>query len=191
MSKWMKLPEQPPSGFNLSRWAIGHPSIARFLFGLIIVGRRARPDAHGPEGRPGFHLPRHGRAGGLARRLDPGDGETRSSTRSSASCRKRRISISSAPTPAPAAPSSPCRSKGDTDPLRSRMPFTRCARRSAISPTSCPQGLLGPYFNDEFGDTFITLHSISGDGYSLSRTEEIRHPGARHAADARPASRRP
>ena len=23
--------------FNLSRWAIGHPSIARFLFGLIIV----------------------------------------------------------------------------------------------------------------------------------------------------------
>ena len=23
--------------FNLSRWAIGHPAIARFLFGLIIV----------------------------------------------------------------------------------------------------------------------------------------------------------
>ncbi|MGO7419825.1 efflux RND transporter permease subunit, partial [Rhizobium ruizarguesonis] len=23
--------------FNLSRWAIGHPSIARFLFGLIII----------------------------------------------------------------------------------------------------------------------------------------------------------
>ncbi|RUZ67488.1 efflux RND transporter permease subunit, partial [Mesorhizobium sp. M7A.F.Ca.US.007.01.1.1] len=23
--------------FNLSRWAIGHPAIARFLFGLIII----------------------------------------------------------------------------------------------------------------------------------------------------------
>ena len=23
--------------FNLSRWAIGHPSIARFLFGLILI----------------------------------------------------------------------------------------------------------------------------------------------------------
>src|SRR6218665_332094 len=26
-----------PGSFNLSRWAIGHPSIARFLFGLIIL----------------------------------------------------------------------------------------------------------------------------------------------------------
>jgi multidrug efflux pump len=26
-----------PGSFNLSRWAIGHPSIARFLFGLILL----------------------------------------------------------------------------------------------------------------------------------------------------------
>ena len=26
-----------PGSFNLSRWAIAHPSIARFLFGLIIL----------------------------------------------------------------------------------------------------------------------------------------------------------
>ena len=32
------LEKQKEKGsFNLSRWAIGHPSIARFLFGLIIV----------------------------------------------------------------------------------------------------------------------------------------------------------
>ena len=36
-----------------------------------------------------------------------------------------------------------------------------------------PQGLLGPYFNDEFGDTFITLHSISGDGYSYPELKKF------------------
>ena len=30
-----------------------------------------------------------------------------------------------------------------------------------------PSGIYGPYFNDEFGDTFITLHAITGDGYSF------------------------
>ena len=44
--------------FNLSRWAIGHPSIARFLFGLIIVavivsiwGVPLAPVSHAGRGR--------------------------------------------------------------------------------------------------------------------------------------------
>ncbi len=28
----------PKGSFNLSRWAIGHPSIARFLFGVMLLG---------------------------------------------------------------------------------------------------------------------------------------------------------
>ncbi|MGO8249312.1 hypothetical protein, partial [Rhizobium johnstonii] len=36
-----------------------------------------------------------------------------------------------------------------------------------------PQGLLGPYFTDEFGDTFITLHSISGEGYSYPELKKF------------------
>jgi multidrug efflux pump len=29
-----------------------------------------------------------------------------------------------------------------------------------------PQGILGPFFNDEFGDTFGNIYALSGDGYS-------------------------
>ncbi|HEY8010757.1 MAG TPA: efflux RND transporter permease subunit [Rudaea sp.] len=29
-----------------------------------------------------------------------------------------------------------------------------------------PQGVLGPFFNDEFGDTFGNIYALSGDGYS-------------------------
>src|SRR6186713_273627 len=33
----MNTPTEGKQPFNLSRWAIGHPSSARFLFGLIIL----------------------------------------------------------------------------------------------------------------------------------------------------------
>ena len=29
-----------------------------------------------------------------------------------------------------------------------------------------PEGVIGPFFNDEFGDTYISLYAVTGDGYS-------------------------
>ncbi len=31
---------------------------------------------------------------------------------------------------------------------------------------SLPEGVLGPFFNDEFGDTYISLYAVTGQGYS-------------------------
>ncbi|EXI77717.1 MAG: Multidrug transporter MdtC [Candidatus Accumulibacter appositus] len=31
-----------------------------------------------------------------------------------------------------------------------------------------PQGVLGPFLNDEFGDTFITIYALTGDGFDLA-----------------------
>jgi multidrug efflux pump len=41
-----------------------------------------------------------------------------------------------------------------------------------------PQGVIGPYFNDEFGDVYGTIYALSADGFS---TEELR----RYAEDVR------
>jgi multidrug efflux pump len=41
-----------------------------------------------------------------------------------------------------------------------------------------PQGVLGPFFNDEFGDVYGSIYAVSGDGVS---PEELR----RHAEDVR------
>ena len=38
-----------------------------------------------------------------------------------------------------------------------------------------PQGVLGPFLNDEFGETFITIYALTGDGFDLA--------ALRHAAD--------
>jgi len=39
-----------------------------------------------------------------------------------------------------------------------------------------PAGVQGPFMNDEFGDTFVTIHALTGDGFDL---EDLR----RHADD--------
>ena len=51
-----------------------------------------------------------------------------------------------------------------------------------------PEGVIGPFFNDEFGDTYISLYAITGAGLRLSRAEDLRQERARHSA-ARPRRR--
>ena len=36
-----------------------------------------------------------------------------------------------------------------------------------------PQGIQGPFFNDEFGDTFGNIYALTGDGYSYAQLKEI------------------
>ncbi|MRD72281.1 AcrB/AcrD/AcrF family protein [Rhodocyclus tenuis] len=45
-----------------------------------------------------------------------------------------------------------------------------------------PSGVQGPYINDEFGDTFVTLYALTGDGFDLAR---LRHEADRVARELR------
>lgn len=63
--------------------------------------------------------------------------------------------------------------KGDTNSQQVADAFYQVRKKVGDISNELPQGLLGPYFNDEFGDTFITLHSISGDGYSYPELKKF------------------
>jgi multidrug efflux pump len=41
-----------------------------------------------------------------------------------------------------------------------------------IAPT-LPQGVQGPYFNDEFGDTYSIVYALTGDGFSLPELKHV------------------
>ena len=56
---------------------------------------------------------------------------------------------------------------------RARRPGTRCARRSATSATRCPPGIQGPFFNDEFGDTYTNIYALTGDGFGYRELKEF------------------
>jgi len=151
--------------FNLSRWAIGHPSIARFLFGLILVtgvlglmrmGQKEDPDFTFrimvvQAVWPGASIEemQDQVVNKIERKLQetPHLDWVKSYTRAGSSIITLQV-------------------QGDTDAADVADAFYQVRKKVGDISGELPEGVLGPYFNDEFGDTFITLHSLSGDGYS-------------------------
>ncbi|WP_324764206.1 efflux RND transporter permease subunit (plasmid) [Sinorhizobium meliloti] len=151
--------------FNLSRWAIGHPSIARFLLALIIItgglGLLRMGQREDPEFTfrvmvvqavwPGASIQEMEDqvVNKIERKLQetPHLDFVRSYTRAGSAIITVQI-------------------EGDTDADEVADAFYQVRKKVGDITNELPEGVLGPYFNDEFGDTFITLHSISGDGFS-------------------------
>ncbi|RWN02819.1 MAG: efflux RND transporter permease subunit [Mesorhizobium sp.] len=158
--------------FNLSRWAIGHPSIARFLFGLIIVAGALGLMRMGQKEDPDFTFRimvvqavwpgasiqemEDQVVNKIERKLQetPHLDFVRSYTRAGSAIITLQV-------------------EGDTNPTEVADAFYQVRKKVGDIANELPQGLLGPYFNDEFGDTFITLHSISGDGYSYPELKKL------------------
>ncbi|MET3856297.1 efflux RND transporter permease subunit [Rhizobium sp. OAE497] len=158
--------------FNLSRWAIGHPSIARFLFGLILItgvlglmrmGQKEDPDFTFrvmvvQAVWPGSSIQEMEDqvTNKIERKLQetPHLDWVKSYTRAGSSIITVQV-------------------KGDTNAADVADAFYQVRKKVGDISSELPQGLLGPYFNDEFGDTFITLHSISGDGYSYPELKKF------------------
>ena len=151
--------------FNLSRWAIGHPSIARFLFGLIIVmgalglmnmGQKEDPDFTFrimvvQTVWPGASIEemQDQVVNKIERKLQetPHLDWVKSFTRAGTAITTIQI-------------------KGDTNAEEVADAFYEVRKKIGDIEQELPEGLLGPYFNDEFGDTYITLHSITGADFS-------------------------
>ena len=153
-------------GFNLSRWAIENPSVTRFLmaiiviagvFGLVKIGQKEDPDFTFrvmivQAIWPGASLQdmQDQVVNKIERKLQetPHLDYVKSFTRAGSAVITVQI-------------------KGDTSPAEVADAFYQVRKKTGDIANELPAGLLGPYFNDEFGDTYITLHAIYGDGYSF------------------------
>ncbi len=158
--------------FNLSRWAIGHPSIARFLFGLILItgvlglmrmGQKEDPDFTFrvmvvQAVWPGSSIQemQDQVVNKIERKLQetPHLDWVKSYTRAGSAIITLQV-------------------KGDTNAADVADAFYQVRKKVGDISSELPEGLLGPYFNDEFGDTYITLHSISGEGFTYPELKKI------------------
>ncbi len=158
--------------FNLSRWAIAHPSIARFLFGLIIIAGALGLTHMGQKEDPDFTFrvmvvqtvwpgaSLQDMEDQVVNKIERKLQETphldwiKSYTRAGFAITTIQI-------------------KGDTNTAEVKDAFYQIRKKVGDIGNELPSGLLGPYFNDEFGDTFITLHSISGDGYTYPELKKF------------------
>ena len=145
---------------------------------MIVLGdhRRLVLPAPGPVRRPALHLQGDGGAHGVAGRDRRGSRRAGHRAHREGADDHRQLRVH----PLVFAPR---RIAGDLrgarfDALRRdpRRSGTRCARRSATSRPRLPEGVVGPFFNDEFGDTFGNIYALTGDGLRLRGAEGLRRP---------------
>ncbi len=140
--------------FNLSDWALRHKSFVLYLMLVAAAAGSLRLRQARPGGRPALHDQDHDREDAVAGRhdvrdADAGHGPHREEARGTALSRFRaqlyqaRRLASSLSTSGQHAGQSWFRIFG-----------TRCERRSATSRSSFRPRFRGPFFNDEFGDTY-------------------------------------
>lgn len=158
--------------FNLSRWAIRHASMARFLFvfillagvfGLVRMGQKEDPDFTFrvmvvQAAWPGASIQEM--EDQVVNRIERKLQETphldfiRSYTRAGSAIITLQVD-------------------GDTDAQQVADAFYEVRKKVDDIAGELPEGLIGPYFNDEFGDTFITLHSFSGEGFTFPELKKL------------------
>ena len=177
-------------GFNLSRWAIENPSITRFLMALIVVAGALGLVKIGQKEDPDFTFRVM-----IVQVMWPG-----ASLADMQDQVVNKIEQKLQETPhldyvksftRPGSAVITVSLKGDADAAAVADAFYQVRKKTGDIASQLPAGLLGPYFNDEYGDTFITLHAISGDGYSFpelkafakaARDRLLRIPGVEKAS---------
>ncbi len=155
----------PGQGFNLSRWAIRHGHLTRFFFVLTVLagvfsvlslGQKEDPDFTFrvmivQAVWPGASLEemQDQVVDKIERKLQetPGLEYVKSYTRAGSAVVMINI-------------------RGDVFGRDVTDAFYQVRKKIADISGNFPAGVMGPYFNDEFGDTYISLYAFSGQGFS-------------------------
>jgi len=161
-----------PSSFNISTWAIRHPSLTRFLFVLLLLSGIFAVTHMGQKEDPDFTFRtmvvqaiwpgaslqemQDQVVDKIERKLQetPNLDFVKSFTRAGSTVITVNIKGSAV-------------GRDVTD------AFYQVRKKVGDIAGDLPQGLLGPYFNDEFGDTYISLYAFTGDGFSAPELEKF------------------
>ncbi len=165
MSKPFPLPAQPPRKFNLSRWAIQHGSLTRFLVVLILAAGALSLFSMGQKEDPDFTFRVM-----VIQTSWPG-ASTQEMQDQVVDKIERKVQeaphldfVRSYTRPGSAVTF--VNFKGSARGHEITDAFYQVRKKIADIRHTLPSGVIGPFFNDEFGDTYITLHALTGNGFS-------------------------
>lgn len=158
-------------GFNLSRWALEHIPLTRYLIAVLLIGGMLSYSNLGQDEDPPFTF-----RAMVVRAMWPGATSLQMAEQVTDKLEKKlqetpdidEISSYSKP--------------GETTiilKLRESAPPKDVAQswyqvRKKIGDIrgSLPAGVQGPFFNDEFGDTYGSIFALSGDGYTYAEMKD-------------------
>jgi len=174
----MRLPHrtsqhQPEShGFNLSRWAIAHTNFTRFLLVLILSAGIFAFTHLGQKEDPDFTFRVM-----TVQVLWPG-----SSVHEMQEQVVDKIERKIQETPQldyvqsythPGSAVIFVNLKGEARGREVSDAFYQVRKKVGDIQNALPSGVLGPFFNDEFGDTYLALYALSGDGFTYPELRDF------------------
>ena len=160
---------ETPQGFNLSRWAIEHGSFTAFLLVLLLAAGGFALSNIGQKEHPDFTFRvmvvavmwpgatteemQDQVVDKIERKLQetPGLEFLRSYTR-------------------PGSASIFVNLKGSVRGEAVKDAFYQARKKIGDIRQTLPEGVIGPLFNDEFGDTYISLYAVTGEGWWPDRS---------------------
>lgn len=157
-------------GFNLSRWAIEHPALTRYLMIVLLVLGSAAYFQLGQDEDPPFTF-----RAMVVQAFWPGATATQMAEQVTDKIERTLQEVPHADKirsyTKPGQSVTFLELKDSTPPKEVAQSWYQVRKRVGDMRNTLPQGVLGPVFNDDFGDVFGTIFALSGDGYSR---EEMR-----------------
>ena len=167
----MQVQPQVPSGFNLSRWAIEHGNFSRFIIILAmlagVVSYRNLGQKEDPDFTFRLMVVRSYWPGATAQEMiEQVTDKLEAKLQETPNLDK----LQSYAKPGETATLVFVR---ESTPVKDIKPTWYQVRKKIYDiQTTLPKGVVGPFFNDEFGDTYIAMYGFSADGFSYQELKD-------------------
>jgi len=158
-------------GFNLSRWALEHIPLVRYLMVVLLLGGVLSYSKLGQDEDPPFTF-----RAMVVRAYWPGATSLQMADQVTDKLEKKlqetpyidRISSYSKPGETLII----LNLRESTPPREVQNAWYQVRKKIGDIRNTLPGGVVGPFFNDEFGDTFGSIFALSGDGFTYAEVKD-------------------
>ena len=164
------LPGHQPTSFNISRWALQHPALTRYLMVVLLVLGVAAYFQLGQDEDPPFTFRLM-----VVQAFWPGASALQVAEQVTDKLERTLQEIPYADTvrsfTKPGESLTLIELKDSAPPKEVANSWYQARKRIGDMRATLPAGVIGPVFNDDFGDVYGTLYALAADGFS---DEELR-----------------
>ncbi len=158
------------SGFNLSRWALEHIPLTRYLMAALLIGGIVSYGTLGQDEDPPFTF-----RGMVVRAVWPGATAVQMAELVTDKLERKvqetpyidKIQSYSKPGETVII----MQLRESTPPRETAASWYQVRKKLMDIAGTLPPGVQGPFFNDEFGDTYGSIFALSGDGFSYAEVK--------------------
>ena len=162
--------DSPSSRFNISRWALEHPALTRYLMVVLLVLGFAAYFQLGQDEDPPFTF-----RAMVVQAFWPGASAQQMAEQVTDKIEKTLQEVPHADVlrsyTKPGESLTILQLKDSSPPKEVSNSWYQARKRVNDMRSTLPQGVIGPVFNDDFGDVYGSIFAISADGFSR---EELR-----------------